>query len=226
MRSPPPNSTPLAVRKLVEQLGSKDFATRERASRELSQLEEASEALREAVKNNDQEIRRRAQTAIDVINARAEDKALKAFVKWMITKDFKSNDPHDPLVVRNKVIVGTDQGQLCAYRCNDGNGSWVHEHGTRIYHRPSSDGQRIYFSSAKGLTAVMVEGGAEVVEVRFCLAAMGQPLLFPTKKWLLLAAMTACFMPSTPRLASKCGLPTLSRTPHPTRQTFPVSGHA
>lgn len=49
----------------------------------------------------------------------------------------------------------------CAYRCDDGNGSWVHEHGTRIYHRPSSDGQRIYFSSAKGLTAVMVEGGAE-----------------------------------------------------------------
>ena len=44
---------PVAVRKLVEQLGSKDFATRERATRELTNLEEAPEALREAMKSSD-----------------------------------------------------------------------------------------------------------------------------------------------------------------------------
>ncbi len=153
---------PAAVRKLVEQLASDDFATRERATQELSKLEEAPEALREATKSNDLEVRRRAQTAVDVITARAEDKAFKALVQWALIKDFNSNDPHDPIVVQDKVIVGTDQGQLRAYRCKDGSSVWVHQHGVRIFHRPCSDGQRIYFSSAKGLTAVKVEDGTEV----------------------------------------------------------------
>jgi hypothetical protein len=153
---------PVAVRKLVEQLGSNDFATRQKATQELSKLDEAPEALREAIKSNDPEVRRLAQTAVEVITARAEAKAFKVLVQWILTKDFNSNEPHDPLVVQDKVIVGTDRGQLRAYRCKDGNSSWDHEHGARIFHRPCSDGQRIYFSSAKGLTAVKVEDGTEV----------------------------------------------------------------
>jgi hypothetical protein len=154
---------PVEVRKLVEQLASKNFAAREKATQELSKLEEAPEALRQATKSSDLEVRRRAQTAIDVIAARAENKAFKALVQWTITEDFNiSNEPHDPLVVQDKVIVGTDQGQLRAYRCKDGNPIWVHQHGARIFHRPCSDRQRIYFSSAKGLTAVKVEDGTEV----------------------------------------------------------------
>lgn len=39
---------PIAVRSLVEQLAHKDFATRERASRELAKLEEVPESLRKA----------------------------------------------------------------------------------------------------------------------------------------------------------------------------------
>ena len=62
----------VAIRKLVEQLGSDDFATRQRASDELSKLEEVPKALREATKSDDAEIRLRAQTAIDAITARAE----------------------------------------------------------------------------------------------------------------------------------------------------------
>src|SRR5207244_4048738 len=117
---------------------------------------------REAIKSNDLEVRRRAQTAVNVITARAEDKAFKALVRWTLTKDFNSkNEPQDPLVVQDKVIVGTDKGQLRAYRCKDGNSIWVHQHGARIFHRPCSDGQRIYFSSDKGLTAVKVEDGRE-----------------------------------------------------------------
>src|SRR5712691_7086329 len=75
---------PVAVRKLVEQLASKDFATRERATRELSNLEEAPEALREAMKSSDPEVRRRAQRAVDVITARAEEKVFKALVRWTL----------------------------------------------------------------------------------------------------------------------------------------------
>lgn len=171
---------PVAVRKLVEQLGSNDFATRERATQELSKLEEAPEALREATKSNDPEVGRRAQTAVDVITARAEEKAFKALVRWTVTNDFESNGPHDALVVEDKVIVGTDKGQLRAYRCKDGKSVWVHEHGTRIFHRPCSDGQRIYFSSAKGLTAVKVEDGTEAW--RFGLACCDGPTLALAKQ--------------------------------------------
>ncbi len=34
------------------------------------------------------------------------------FVKWAVSEDFDSNDPHDPLVVKDKVVVGTDKGEL------------------------------------------------------------------------------------------------------------------
>jgi len=170
---------PAAVRKLVEQLASDDFATRERATQELSKLEEAPDALREATKSNDPEVCRRAQMAVDLIAARAEDKAFKAWGKWALTKDFISNSPHDPLVVQDQVIVGTDQGQLRSYRCQDGNSAWVHQHGARIFHRPCSDGQRIYFSSAKGLTAVKVEDGTEVWS--FGLACCDGPTLVLAK---------------------------------------------
>jgi outer membrane protein assembly factor BamB len=177
---PAANLDPVAVRKLVEQLASDDFATRQRATQELSELEEAPEALLEATKSNDPEVRRRAQSAVDVITARAEDRAFKALVHWTLSKDFNSNDPHDPLVVDDKVIVGTDRGQLRAYRCKDGNSVWVHQHGERIFHRPCSDGQRIYFSSAKGLTAVKVEDGTE--QWRFALACCDGPTLVLAKQ--------------------------------------------
>ena len=166
---------PAAVRKLVEQLASDDFEARERATQELSQLEAAPEALREATKSNDPEVGRRAQMVVDLITARAEDKVIKRWVKWALKSDFNSNSPHDPLVVQDKVIVGTDQGQVRAYRCQDGDPVWVHHHGARIFHRPCSDGQRIYFSSAKGLTAVNAEDGTEVWS--FGLAACDGPTL-------------------------------------------------
>jgi hypothetical protein len=42
------------------------------------------------------------------------------FVQWAVSRDFDANEPHDPLVVKGMVIVGTDQGHLRAYRCKDG----------------------------------------------------------------------------------------------------------
>lgn len=155
---------PIAVRNLIKQLASKSFATREKATRELSKLDKVPAALREATKSNDPELRARAQIVVDAITRRAKAKVFKAFVKWTVTKDFESNDPHDPLVVHDKVIVGTDRGQLRAYRCEDGSPVWVHQHGARIFYSPCSDGERIYFSSAKGLTAVKVEDGSKVWE--------------------------------------------------------------
>ncbi len=40
--------------------------------------------------------------------------------------------------------------------------AWTYSDGARIFHRPASDGERVYFSSAKGLTAVTAESGAKV----------------------------------------------------------------
>src|SRR5258708_32617201 len=76
------------------------------------------------------------------------------FVKWAAKKEFISNGPHDPLVVNDRVIVGTDNGELRAYRCSDGASIWTHQHGSRIYHCPCSDGQQVYFTSDHGLTSV------------------------------------------------------------------------
>ena len=83
-------------------------------------------------------------------------------IRWALTTEFDKNGPNDPLVVKDKVIVGTDRGELRAYRCKDGESLWIHQHGERIFHQPCSDGQRVYFSSAKGLTAVSASDGTEV----------------------------------------------------------------
>src|SRR5262245_39349101 len=92
-----------------------------------------------------------------------KDKELtRPFVQWAATAEFASNAPHDPLVVKDRVVVGTNQGELRAYRCKDGKPVWAHQHGVRSFHRLYSDGERIYFSSAKGLTAVTAEGGTKI----------------------------------------------------------------
>jgi eukaryotic-like serine/threonine-protein kinase len=83
-----------------------------------------------------------------------------AFVQWSNVKDFAANEAHNPLVVGDKVVVGTDRGELRAYRCKDGAPVWAVAHGKRIFHTPASDGERVYFSSAAGLTAVSLADGA------------------------------------------------------------------
>ena len=77
----------------------------EKATLDLSQLEEVPETLREATKSDNPELRRRAQTAVDAITVHAEERAFKTWGKWIVTEDFHSNEPHDPIVVQGKVIV-------------------------------------------------------------------------------------------------------------------------
>lgn len=95
------------------------------------------------------------------------------FVEWAIAGDFASNDPHDPLFVKDLVVVGTDKGELRAYRNHDGKLAWAHQHGKRIFHAPCSDGERIYFTSESGLTAVSIKDGS--VSWRFALACCDGP---------------------------------------------------
>jgi outer membrane protein assembly factor BamB len=102
------------------------------------------------------------------------------FVQWAVSENFDSNDPHDPLVVKGKVVVGTDKGELRAYRCKDGKSAWTYLDGARIFYRPCSDGERVYFTSANGLTAVTTEGGTKVWS--FGLACCDGPTLVLGKR--------------------------------------------
>jgi hypothetical protein len=71
---------PAVVRKLIDDLKSDDFETRDKAAKELAKLEEVPDALREATKSTDAEVRRLAVSAVEAIKARAEEKAFKAMV--------------------------------------------------------------------------------------------------------------------------------------------------
>jgi outer membrane protein assembly factor BamB len=90
------------------------------------------------------------------------------FVAWSESKDFESNEPHDPLVVNGMVVVGTDKGELRAYRCKDGQTVWTHWHGSRVFHRPCSDGERIYLASDVGLSAVTAKDGQSLWSFAYC----------------------------------------------------------
>jgi hypothetical protein len=77
---PPAKLDTAAVRKLVEQLASEDFDTREKATQELSRLEQVPDELRAATKSADAEVRRRAREAVKAITARADAKEVEAMV--------------------------------------------------------------------------------------------------------------------------------------------------
>lgn len=80
--------------------------------------------------------------------------ATSAFVVWQDREDFGSNDPSNPLVFKDLVIVGTGKGELRAYRGADGTLAWKHIDGNRIYRQPASDGERVFFAAAQGVTAL------------------------------------------------------------------------
>jgi hypothetical protein len=71
---------PAVVRKLIADLDSPDFKTRDKATQELSHLPEVPDALRDAAKSENGEVRRRAQTALDRITLRLEETAYQALI--------------------------------------------------------------------------------------------------------------------------------------------------
>lgn len=102
------------------------------------------------------------------------------FVKWTAKDEFVSNGLSNPLFIKDQVVVGTDKGEVRAYRCGDGSQIWTYQQGQRIFHRPCSDGTRIYFTSASGLTAVTTAAGAK--EWSFDLACCDGPSLVLSEK--------------------------------------------
>jgi outer membrane protein assembly factor BamB len=108
------------------------------------------------------------------------------FVAWALKDDFKANEPHNPLVVKDLVIVGTDKGELRAYRCKDGDPVWVQAHGRRLFHTPCSDGERVFYTSESGLSAVAVKDGARVWSLKR--GNLDGPTVAPSKKGLVVVA--------------------------------------
>jgi outer membrane protein assembly factor BamB len=108
------------------------------------------------------------------------------FAKWTVTEDPVTNEMHNPLVVKDLVVVGTDNGALCAYKAENGEPVWTHTHGKRIFHRPAGDGERVYFTTESEVTAVTADAGKKVWS--FPLAQRDGPVLAVPKKGLVYAA--------------------------------------
>lgn len=77
----PARIDPAQVAELIRQLGSDDFSTRDRASRELAKLDQVPDALRTAIGSADPEVARRAEAAVSLITARNEERDLQAMVR-------------------------------------------------------------------------------------------------------------------------------------------------
>jgi outer membrane protein assembly factor BamB len=93
----------------------------------------------------------------------------KPFVKWSVKAEFVASEPYHPLVVKDRVIVGSSTGVVHAFRCNDGKAIWTYRQGAveeggrlSVIQKPCSDGERVYFVAVNGLTAVTVEDGTPV----------------------------------------------------------------
>lgn len=84
------------------------------------------------------------------------------YVKWKVAEDRAANEMHAPLVVKDLVVVGTDLGELRAYRTDTGKEAWTYPHGNRIYHLSGTDGERVYFTAEGSITAVTAATGRKV----------------------------------------------------------------
>ncbi len=108
------------------------------------------------------------------------------YVKWSVTSDHFTNEMLNPLVVKEFVVVGTNQGELRAYRTGNGEPVWTYQHGSRLFHKLSSDGERVYFSAHGGLTAVTADAGEKVWAVNL-VQGEGPVLALPEKGLVLIA---------------------------------------
>ena len=108
-------------------------------------------------------------------------------VRWVVTDDFEKDAPHNPLVVNDKVIVGTDLGMIRAYRCRDGKPAWVYEHGGQVFHRPCSNGQRVYFGSKNGVACVNADDESKVWSLSE-FSGDGPTFVLPEKKMVYLGS--------------------------------------
>jgi hypothetical protein len=72
---------PAVVAKLIAQLSSDDFLARDTASQRLAELDEVPDALRQAARDADLEVSRRARAAIAAITARVEERAFQAILR-------------------------------------------------------------------------------------------------------------------------------------------------
>lgn len=80
------------------------------------------------------------------------------YVLWSAVSELPTNEMHDPLAVNDLVIVGTNRGDLRAFRATTGKEAWSYPHGGRIFHRPCTDGERVFFSGGKEVAAVTLAG--------------------------------------------------------------------
>jgi outer membrane protein assembly factor BamB len=84
------------------------------------------------------------------------------YVRWAVVEDPVTNQMHGPLVFKDMVVVGTDDGELRAYRISNGERVWSYRHGKRIFVVPCTDGERIYFTADSELIAVTPDSGTKV----------------------------------------------------------------
>ena len=96
------------------------------------------------------------------VSAPAPAAKTKPYVQWSAIEEPATNQLHQPLVVKDKVVLGTDNGELRAYRISDGKLDWKYESGHRIFDQPSSDGERIFFAHDGSLIAVTADTGVKV----------------------------------------------------------------
>ncbi len=108
------------------------------------------------------------------------------YIRWTVTQDPSTDEMHEPIVIKDLVIVGTDRGALRAYQTGTGEPAWTYAHGKRIFHRPASDGDRVYFTAESEVVAVTADTGKKVWA--FELAQRDGPVLSVPEKGLVLAA--------------------------------------
>jgi outer membrane protein assembly factor BamB len=81
------------------------------------------------------------------------------FLAWKVKDEVERNAFNSIAVLGNLVVVGTDRGELIAIDPITGKSTWKFDHGKRIYHSPCGDGDRVYFTSEQGVTALRAKSG-------------------------------------------------------------------
>ncbi len=80
-------------------------------------------------------------------------------VVWRFDDHGNAPGLSDVAAVHGMLFFGDDNGVVRTLAAKQGMKIWSHNHGERIFYAPTSDGERLFFTSGRGLTALQAASG-------------------------------------------------------------------
>lgn len=109
---------------------------------------------------------------------------LKRFARAQVIWEYDSTENgglSDAAAANGFVYFGDDRGNVFGFTAKHGKRVWHHEGSARVFFPPTSDGERLYYSTRQGVTALNASGGRLIWNVPYQ-GGSGKCLVLPERE--------------------------------------------